>query len=79
MPRSGRPTKRVLEVVESTMQNDDKTTAREIVVKLQGLGLSLSKNMVLKTDIDSWDGQIVDLHTASLSEMSTSKKVQNGL
>ena len=51
LPRSGRPTKltqRVLEVIESTMQNDDETTAPATVVQLQGLGISLSKNTVLK-------------------------------
>ena len=51
LPKSGRPTKltrEVLDVIESTMQADDETTARQLVVKLQGLGISMSKRTVLK-------------------------------
>ena len=51
LPRSGRPTKLIreaLDFIESTMQSDDETTAQELVVKLRGLGCSLSKRTVLK-------------------------------
>ena len=51
LPRSGRPTKlttEVMDVIDSTMQDDDETTARELVLKLQGLSISMSKRTVLK-------------------------------
>ena len=51
LPKSGRPTKLthgVLNIIESTMQADDETTAWELVEKLQGLGISISRHTVLK-------------------------------
>ena len=51
LPKSGRPTKLtcgVLNIIESTMQADDETTARELEVKLQGLGISMSRCTILK-------------------------------
>ena len=49
LPRSGRPTKltrEVLEVIDRTMEIDDET-AKEIQIKLQGMGKVLSKRTIL--------------------------------
>ena len=51
LPRSGQLTKlttEVMDVIDSTMQDDDETTAQELVLKLHGLGNSMSKRTVLK-------------------------------
>lgn len=50
LPQSGCPTRlthEVLESEDSAMQSDDETTAQELVVKLQGLGFSMSKHTVV--------------------------------
>ena len=50
LPRGGRPTKltpEVLQLIDSTMQGDDETTAQELVVKLHDLGFLTSKHTVL--------------------------------
>ena len=50
LPRSGRPAKltpEVLQLIESAMQDDDETTAQELVAKLQDLDFPVSKRTVL--------------------------------
>ena len=49
--RSGRPTKlsnQVLELIESAMQNDDETTAKQLHAVLEGAGVSVSHRTILK-------------------------------
>ena len=51
LPKSGRPTKlspTVLQSIENSMQNDDETTAKELVSILRGSGLSVSTTTALK-------------------------------
>lgn len=51
LPKSGRPTKLtppVLHSIENCMQNDDETTAKELVAALNGSGVSISRTTALK-------------------------------
>ena len=40
-------TQEVLDIIESTMQDDDEATAKEIQFMLRGLGISLSRRTIL--------------------------------
>lgn len=51
LSRSGRPTiltNEVLETIEFLMQRDDETTAKELVILLSGMGVTISRSCVLK-------------------------------
>ena len=51
LPRSGRPTKftrEIMDVIESTMQSKDETTAQVLKMRLHRLDISISTRTVLK-------------------------------
>ena len=51
LPKSGRPTKltrEILDMIETSMQDDDETTAKEIKKALENLGKSISLTTILK-------------------------------
>ena len=51
LSRSGRQsilTNEILEMIELLMQRDDETTAAELVIQLNGIGVNISRSCVLK-------------------------------